>query len=330
MSNGKRFGCLGILLVLLLAVSLLLNLGLLASRVETKHEAGPANLDEETVVKAAGKTGDKIAVIPIHGIISSEKSGGSSMVEETSGALRQAVEDDDVKAIVIDMDSPGGEVTAADAIYHAVRKAREKKPVVIYMQSLAASGGYYISCGGSFLMAHETTITASIGVIIQTLKYRELLGKIGVETLTFKSGKFKDILNPARDMTPEEAAYIQAMVMQTYEKFLGIVARERRLPADALRNGIADGRIVSGRDALAAKLIDGLGYVEDAYAKARELGHAPGAAVIRYEKQFKLGRLFRLFAQGRSEAKIELNVADRILPKLEAGRLYLLPPWLAQ
>jgi protease IV len=330
MSNGKRFGCLGILLVLLLAASFLLNLGLLADRVETKKQAGPANLDEEIIIKATQKTDEKIAVIPVHGIISSEKGSGGSMVEETCDSLRQALEDDDVKAIVIDMDSPGGEVTAADAIYHAVREARGKKPVVIYMQSLAASGGYYISCGGTFLMAHETTITGSIGVIIQTLKYRELLGKIGVESLTFKSGKFKDILNPARDMTPEEQAYVQAMVMQTYEKFLGIVAHERKLPADALRNGIADGRIVSGKDALAAKLIDGLGYVEDAYAKARELGHAPGAAVVRYEKQFKLGRIFRLFAQENSQAKIEINIADRILPKLEAGRLYLLPPWLAQ
>jgi protease-4 len=328
MSNGTRFGCLALLLALLLAVSVLLNLGLIAGRVETK-EAGPAKLDEETIVKAANKSSDKIVVIPVHGIISSEKSGGG-MVEETCNALRQALEDDDVKAIVIDMDSPGGEVTAADAIYHAVKQARAKKPVVIYMQSLAASGGYYISCGGSFLMAHETTITGSIGVIIQTLKYRELLGKIGVESVTFKSGKFKDILNPARDMTPEEAAYIQGMIMQTYEKFLGVVASERRLPAAALRIGIADGRIVSGKDALAAKLIDGLGYVEDAYAKARELGHAPDAAVVRYEKQFKLGRLFRLLGAEESRAHVEVSIADHLLPKLEAGRLYLLPPWLAE
>jgi protease-4 len=328
MSNGKRFGCLGFLLALLLAVSLALNLGLPAGRIESTG-GEPVTFDEETLVKPANKSADKVAVIAVSGIISSDK-GDRDMVEETRNALRQALADKDVKAILVEMDSPGGEVTAADAIYHAVRQAREKKPVVIYMQSLAASGGYYIACGGTFLMAHDTTITGSIGVIIQTLKYRELLGKVGVETLTFKSGKFKDILNPARDMTPEERAYIQAMVMQTYEKFLGVVATERKLPADALRDGIADGRIVSGKDALAARLIDGLGYIEDAYAKARALGSAPDAAVVRYERGFKLGRIFRMLGQGESRAKIEINVADGILPRLQAGKLYMLPPWLAQ
>src|SRR5205814_8909516 len=132
--------------------------------------------------------------------------------------------------------------------------------------SLTASGGYYIACGGKFLMANETTITGSIGVIIQTLNYEQLFNKIGLASVVFKSGKLKDILNGARPMTPEERELIQSFVMQTYDKFLGIVSKERSLPADMLRNTLADRRILSGKEALNNKLIDGLGQIDDACA----------------------------------------------------------------
>src|SRR6202008_1235738 len=127
---------------------------------------------------------------------------------------------------------------------------------------------------------NETTITGSIGVIIQTLNYEQLFNKVGLASVVFKSGKFKDILNGARPMTPEERTLIQDFVMKTYDKFLGVVAKERKLSADNLRNTIADGRILSGREALDNKLIDGLGQIEDAFNKARELGGAPGATVV--------------------------------------------------
>ena len=159
---------------------------------------------------------------------------------------------------------------------------------------MPASGGYYVSCGGKYLMANETSITGSIGVIIQTLNYEQLFNKIGLASVVFKSGKFKDMLNGARPMTPEERDYVQSFVMKTYEKFLGIVAKERNLPADTLRNGIADGRILSGRDALDNKLIDGLGQIEDAFAKAKDLGRAPGARIVKYGPPFSLGRFFRM------------------------------------
>src|SRR5438105_2727552 len=162
---------------------------------------------------------------------------------------------------------------------------------------LAASGGYYIACGGKFLMANETTITGSIGVIIQTLNYEQLFNKIGLASVVFKSGKFKDILNGARPMTPEERELIQSFVMQTYDKFLGIVAKERSLPAEMLRNNIADGRILSGKEALNDKLIDGLGQIEDAFAKAKQLGNAPQATVVKYGPPFSLARFFRAFGQ---------------------------------
>jgi protease-4 len=233
-----------------------------------------------------------------------------------------------VKAIVLEIDSPGGEVTASDQIYTAVTNARAKKPVVVYMDTLAASGGYYVSCGGKYLMANETTITGSIGVIIQTLNYQHLFDKVGLASVVFKSGKFKDILNGARPMTPEEQALIQDFVMKTYDKFLGIVAKERNLPADSLRNGIADGRILSGRDALNNKLIDGLGQIEDAFNKARELGGSPGAAIVKYGPPFSLSRIFRAF--GRAPAtKIQLELPKEFLPQLESGHAYFLPGFYA-
>src|SRR5205807_1132584 len=221
-------------------------------------------------------------------------------------ALQQAREDSHVKAIVLEIDSPGGEVTAADQIYNAVAKTRARKPVVVYMDSLAASGGYYIACGGKFLMANETTITGSIGVIIQTLNYEQLFNKIGLASVVFKSGKYKDILNGARPMTPEERELIQRLVLQNYDKFIGIVAKERSLQADMQRNNIANGRIISGKEALVDKIIDGLAQIEDAFAKATQLGNAPQATVVKYAPPFSLAPFFRAF-DTTGDSKIELQ-----------------------
>jgi protease-4 len=115
--------------------------------------------------------------------------------------------------------------------------------------------------------------------------------------------------------------------MKTYEKFLGVVARERNLPADGLRNSIADGRILSGKDALENKLIDGTGQIEDAFAKAKELGRASGATVVKYGPPFTLGRFLRAF--GSSNNKIELTLPSQLVPQLETGRAYFLPSFYA-
>src|SRR5205814_4943979 len=239
-------------------------------------------------------------------------------------ALQQAREDDRVKAVVLEVDSPGGEVTASDIIYNAVVKTRAKKPVIVYMDALAASGGYYVSCGGKYLMANETTITGSIGVIIQTLNYEQLFNKVGLASVVFKSGKFKDLLNGGRAMLPEEREFVQSFVMKTYDKFLGIVAKERNLPADSLRNGIADGRILSGKDALENRLIDAVGQIEDAYAKARQLASAPDAHIVRYAAPFSLGRFLRALGQ-TSQSKVRIELPKQLVPQLESGRAYFLP-----
>ena len=279
--------------------------------------------------RGARATTDKIAVITMRGLISSSLPGtvSDSMVDDMRAALQQARDDSRVKAIVLEIDSPGGEVTASDAIYNALVKLRARKPVVVYMDSLAASGGYYVSCGGKFLMASDTTITGSIGVIIQTLNYEQLFNKVGLASVVFKSGKFKDMLNGARPITPEERELVQSFIMKTYDKFLGIVAKERNLPADLLRNTIADGRILSGKDAYEHKLIDGLGELDDAFGKAKQLGNAPDAKVVKYGPPFSLSRFLRIF--GESDSKIELTLPKQLIPQLESGRAYFLPTYYA-
>ena len=332
---NRKLGCLSIFLFVALCASVFINFVLAVATFSRMRgvahlEEAPPRFREVVVQHGARGVLDRIALITMRGLISSSIPGSvsDSMVDDMRAALDQARDDNRVKAIVLEIDSPGGEVTASDTIYNAVTRARARKPVVVYMDSLAASGGYYVSCGGKFLMANETTITGSIGVIIQTLNYEQLFNKIGLTSVVFKSGKFKDILNGARPMTPEERELIQSFVMQTYDKFLGVVAKERSIPADTLRNGIADGRILSGKDAYNFKLIDGLGQIEDAYAKAKQLGSAPDATVVKYGPPFSLSRFFRAFGQA-GESKLELKLPKQLVPQLESGRAYFLPSFYA-
>ncbi|PYJ62829.1 MAG: signal peptide peptidase SppA [Verrucomicrobia bacterium] len=333
MAGNRKLGCLSIFLFVALCASLFVNFVLMVAafqRLGSIREAEPIPRFREILLQRGARASlDKIAVITMRGLISSSLPGNvsDSMVDDMRAALQQARDDSRVKAIVLEIDSPGGEVTASDAIYSALVKARARKPVVVYMDSLAASGGYYVSCGGKFLMANETTITGSIGVIIQTLNYEQLFNKVGLASVIFKSGKFKDMLNGARPITPEERELVQNFIMKTYDKFLGIVAKERNLPADLLRNTIADGRILSGKEAFEHKLIDGLGELDDAFSKAKELGNAPDARVVKYGPPFSLSRFLRIF--GEADSKIELQLPKQLVPQLESGRAYFLPSYYA-
>ncbi len=332
MKENKQ-GCLSAVLFLLLCGSLLGNflLGMIAivkigegATVTGIRSGKHQSFSEETIL--AGSGGAKIVQIDLQGVISSSENGGvlgKTMVEDIKLACKQAAEDQSVAAVVLNIDSPGGEVTASDIIFHAVRELNAKKPVVVHMGSVAASGGYYVACGGSYLMATPTTITGSIGVIIATLNYKDLFGKVGLDSVVFKSGKFKDILSGSREMTPEEKEYVQGLVMETYDRFVGIVAESRRMDKQALVSGVADGRIVSGKGALEAGLIDGVGYIEDAYAKAMELGKVEGAQVVRYTVPVNIGKILRLL--GESDSRVEVDLLGGRLPKLESGRMYYLP-----
>jgi len=331
----KKSGCAIIALFLALCVSIFVNGSLLLGmKLGTSVSSGvrteqPKKFEEQIVVDGDGS--GKIVVIPLEGIISFGAKGalGDSLVDDLKAAFRQAEEDSTVKAVVMTVDSPGGEVTASDAIYHEIQRFARHKPVVYFMNSIGASGAYYAACGASWVMCNDTTFTGSIGVIISTLNYRDLFGKIGLQSVVFKSGKFKDLLNGAREMTPEEQEYVQSLVMQSYGRFVGIVAKARKIDENSLRTGVADGRILSGTDAYQAKLVDQLGYVEDAYAKARQLGDAPKASVVLYKRSFSFSNVFQLFGES-SQAKTDVHI-DLLqqMPELKPGHMYLLPPFYA-
>ncbi len=177
---NSRFGCLGIFVVVMLCLSLLFNLLFIVGGVVGAASGGlglPERFRETVITEGAKETTAKIAVIRINGLIASSVPGSvtDSMVDDVKLQFKQALEDKEVKAIVLAIDSPGGEVTASDIIYNTVKKAKETKPVVVSMGSLAASGGYYIACGGSHVFAHDTTFTGSIGVIMQSLNYTDLI-----------------------------------------------------------------------------------------------------------------------------------------------------------
>lgn len=332
-NTEKRFGCLGVFIVALLCLSLLFNMifivgGLFGMAART---GAGRKFREIEVTPATANVPTKIAVIRLNGVITSSLGDftGGATPESMKQQFRQALEDANVRAIILAIDSPGGEVTASDEIYNIVRKARDVKPVIVSMGSLAASGGYYAALGGTHIIAHDTTFTGSIGVIMQTLNYGELFGKVGLQMVTFKSGQFKDMLSGSRPITPEEQAYVQGLVMQTYGKFVGIVAKERGIPEEVLRAGPADGRVLSGKDALAANLIHEVGNFDAAVKKAMELGKTPGSAVVEYRAADGLGRLLRLVGKADDTKRVEINLGPQSSLHLQPGRLYLVPEILA-
>lgn len=335
--NQKTFvGCLLVFLFLALIASVALNAvqlgtGLLSSSDSMAQSPKPKVVFGEQIEQngADGAT-DRVVQIDLEGIISSAEVGngflehGLPMVSTVKRALEQAVEDKRVKAIVLHINSPGGEVTASDILYAAVKAAAKTKPVVVYMDSMAASGGYYISCGATKIVASETTLTGSIGVIMESFSYHGLFEKVGLGTNTFASGPFKDTLSGARPMRDDEKAYVQNLVSQMYDRFVGIVAEARKLDKNQLKTTVADGRVILGKEALENKLVDQIGYIEDAYALAKKLGNAPGALVVKYHRSVGLLDVLGM-SEASSSKKIEVDVMGHILPKLESGRAYYLP-----
>jgi protease-4 len=222
--------------------------------------------------------GPAVAIIRVEGLITSQsagpfETGAIASAETLTGYIEQAAADPDVEAIVLYVNSPGGGVTASDVIYNALLQV--DKPIVVLMGDTAASGGYYISMAADWIIANPNTLTGSIGVISEFPNASELLDDIGVDFIVVTSGPRKDFGSPYREMTPEERAYWQSIVDETYADFVAIVAEGRGLPADAVLP-LADGRVFTGRQALEAGLIDALGYEADAIARAAELGGITG------------------------------------------------------
>jgi protease-4 len=308
--------------------SLLLNCifyGIFSFTSKHRKKTEPGSIFEERYLSGERESDNKIAVIRLDGVISYNSEGRvgyDGMVGDIREQLRTAVKDKGVKAIILKIDSPGGEVLAADEIYRAVVEANKEKPVICSMGSLAASGGYYAAMGSRWVIADELTLTGSIGVIMETLNYQDLMGKVGLKFLVFKSGKFKDLLNGAREPTQEEKDLVQNLVMETYDQFVGIVAKARKIDVEELKNNIADGRIFSGKQALAARLVDQNGSFEVAIDKAKSIAGIQDALVIDYVVPFSLGDLFGAFAKA-TPPKIQLEIDPQQI-HLQQGKLYYL------
>ncbi len=246
--------------------------------------------------------GEKIAIVELRGVITDSE----RIVKE----LKKYRDNRSVKAIVLHVDSPGGAVVPSQEIYEEVKKTREAgKPVIVSMGSLAASGGYYVSCGATKIVANRGTLTGSIGVISQFVDFEQLMNKIGIASTTVKSGKFKDSGSPLRKFSEEDKKYWEDLVKDTYNQFLAVVERERGIPHEKLLS-IADGRVYSGEQALRIGLVDTLGTFEDAVHIAAEMGGIRGEPnLVRERERRRRGILDLLFDSAKEnilEAKREL------------------------
>jgi len=289
---------------------------------------------------------DKVAVIELNGVISGNASSlRGSIVDSIRDQLDRAADDDHVKAVILRVDSPGGEVLASDEIYVALRTFQTSNdiPVIASMGSLAASGGYYVSAPCRWIVAHPLTLTGSIGVIFHGYNYRGLMDKLGILPDVVKSGKLKDMLSGEQrpgDVLPEEKVILNDLVKESFDRFKQVIREGRKWSADQNRTeGVkggqelsadwedsADGRILSGAQALKAGLVDELGDFDKAVDRALQLARLKSANIISYQAPPSLGDFLGLL--GRAPAsKVQIELPG-LLPEagLAPGRMYFVSP----
>jgi protease-4 len=341
--------------LLLLAGSVVLNLafgikhvmGFKPRSLVAKHH-GSESLEEVVVEDNGG--GDKIAVLTIDGVIGGGQVEGldRSLVEFIKDQLDRASEDDEVKAVILKVDSPGGEVLASDEIYRALRDFQmphgSGKPIIVSMGSLAASGGYYVSSACRWIVANELTITGSIGVIFHNYNYRGLMDKVGVRPDITKSGKLKDMLSGEKHLDeelPEEKAILQEMIDESFKRFQNVVEEGRTWAAKENKDqkvtggkelaknwkDFADGRILSGNKALGLGLVDEIGNFDDALDRAKTLVGLDGSKVnlVAYQPVFHFPSFLRFLGKSDAHA-VKVDLGLNPMQRLPEGRLYFMSP----
>ncbi len=275
---------------------------------------------EENVVSGYGN--DKIVQLFVNGVISGTQNaaGVPSMTELLGEQLRRVEEDDSVKALVLRIDSPGGEVVATDEIHSRLLRLKQVRhiPIVISMGSTAASGGYYLATSGDAIFANPNTLTGSLGVIFNLVNYSEAANKLGVHQYAIKSGRFKDIGSPSRPLTEPERQIFQTLVNESYNKFVDVIVNGRNLSRQRVLE-IADGRVYSGEQAKRLGLIDQFGDLEDATHYALSLSGSPEAMVVRYADQLTLSKL--LFSMKQYWSNPDPLGLARILERESSPRL---------
>ena len=249
-----------------------------------------------------GISGDKVAVVELRGIITDPA--------DFQKELREITERDDIKAVVVRIDSPGGAVGPSQEIYGEIKKAARTKAVVASMGAIAASGGYYAAAGADKIVANPGTITGSIGVLIEFVNASELLSKIGLKGYTVKSGRFKDTGSPFRKMEPDEEALLQDVINDVKGQFIRDVADGRKMKAEDVER-IADGRIFTGAQAKAKGLVDELGGLADAIDLSARLAGIEGKPRVIYPER-RLGLLKTVLGESMPDNITELFSGVRI------------------
>ncbi len=250
---------------------------------------GPSALEEITV---HGKRGPKLVMVAIEGVLQDTQPrlrlGGRepTPVARVREALERAAKDDDVAALLLRIQSPGGTVSASETLYYEIQRWRREtgKPVVAYLRGIAASGGYYVAMAADELIAHPTTVTGSIGVLMRGINLTGLMERWGVKDQSLKSGAFKDAASPLRPMRADERAQLQSVIDDLHARFVEVVSSGRpELGPDAVRR-LSDGRIYSAPQALEAGLIDGIGHLEEAIEAAQTRAGIEESRVVMYRE----------------------------------------------
>lgn len=339
--TGRGWKIFSLILLFVLVVVLFSNFRNIGHGPGRAVQRGEQPLDE--ILLEDNQSQNKIAIVDVDGVITSSPMdrSGRSIVDSIHDQLEAAARDPRMRAIVLKVNSPGGEVLASDEIYNLIRDFQNdfNIPIVASMGTLAASGGYYVSAPCRWIVANEMTITGSIGVIMHGYNYRGLMDKIGLRPDVYKSGKYKNMLSGDRreeEIPDEERAMVQALIDEVYGKFTNVIAEGRQqageqnkgqgrdLAADWIE--YADGRVVSGKQALEIGLVDELGNFDTAIERAKKLAKISTANVIRYEEPFGLGNLFRFLGDTKTPEptiKVDLGLD---FPKLQIGRLYFITP----
>ncbi|HEX8204121.1 MAG TPA: signal peptide peptidase SppA [Isosphaeraceae bacterium] len=305
----ERAGCLRRLLWPVLILSVLMNLALI-------NQSGvvPRRL-EERYLAGDPLTAAKIAVVELDGVIF------DPTVEHVLRQIRQAREDKQVKAVVLRVDSPGGTVSGSDRIWRELATLKAaKKPVVASMGGMAASGGYYVSAPADAIFAEPTTLTGSIGVIMELPRIHGLMEKLGVEMDTVAAGRWKDMGSMFRPMTDVERRRWQAMIDETYARFVRVVAQGRKLTrADA--EAVADGKVYTAEEAVKNRLVDQLGYLDDAIRDAQGRAKLDTVRVVRYAKPLGLSDLLMNLSAPRPQG---VTIDAEALLRLQTPQMLLL------
>ncbi len=338
--RGCGFGC-ALILGLLIGIGLLfvavlvggfkaMNLPqdkAVAGLFSKKHRVGDVGEDEAPYMVEKWSYGAgtiKVVRVPVSGMIMlGESSWYMGNANTALRSIRRATHDPDVMGLILEINSGGGGITDSDIIYKALLDFKAKQAgrvVVTIMGDVAASGAYYIALASDHILAHPTTITGSIGVIMQSYNIKELAQKLGIHDVTIKSGANKDMLNPFHDVKPEQTEMLQALISAMHDRFVTLVAQNRGLEKSAVVP-LADGRVFMADEAVRCKLIDGIGYNEDARRKMAELLKTDAVKVYRYDEQVTLMDLF----SPRPGIGVHLDI-DR-LRRDSAGGVKLLYRW---